>query len=235
MLGPLDYVLWCLGVLAEIAVVVCVIRTKSFLRYYSLVFYILCDAIVTSGLFYCVHEYGYSSARYAYFYYYSDSLLTLLLFWAVIQFYLQTFEEMGASKYIGWAAAIMIVTTAIFSYAVVHQNRGNLTGRFVVELGQNLYFVGVVLTYLLWGAILRLRETRMRLIQLVLALGIYFSADAMTYALRNLFPSPSLEYAVLRWIPPIMGVWLPLAWAYTMAKVPEDSRLTPARLMVKAQ
>ncbi|MGA3300909.1 MAG: hypothetical protein ABSD87_12530 [Candidatus Acidiferrales bacterium] len=148
---------------------------------------------------------------------------------------MQTFEEMGASKYIGWAAAIMIVTTAIFSYAVVHQNRGNLTGRFVVELGQNLYFVGVVLTYLLWGAILRLRETRMRLIQLVLALGIYFSADAMTYALRNLFPSPSLEYAVLRWIPPIMGVWLPLAWAYTMAKVPEDSRLTPARLMVKAQ
>src|ERR1700677_1368705 len=53
MLGPLDYVLWCLGVLAEIAVVVCVVRTKSFLRYYSLVFYILCDAIVTSGL--CGH------------------------------------------------------------------------------------------------------------------------------------------------------------------------------------
>ena len=98
---------------------------------------------------------------------------------------------------------------------------------------QNLYFVGVVLTYLLWGAILKLRETRMRLIQLVLALGIYFSADAMAYALRNLFPS--LEPVVLRWIPPIMGVWLPLAWAYTMAKVSEDSRLAPARLMVKAQ
>jgi amino acid permease len=65
MLGPLDYALWCLGVLAEIAVVVCVIRTKSFLRYYSLVFYILCDAIVTSGLFYCVHYYGYSSTQYA--------------------------------------------------------------------------------------------------------------------------------------------------------------------------
>jgi hypothetical protein len=80
---------------------------------------------------------------------------------------------------------------------------------------------------------LKLRETRVRLIQLVLALGIYFSADAMTYALRNLFPS--LEPLVLRWIPPIMGVWLPLAWAYTMAKVSEDSRLTPARLMVKAQ
>jgi hypothetical protein len=232
MLGPVDYVLWFLGVLAEIAVVVCVVRRRSFRRYYSLVFYILCDICVTFGLFYCVKHFGFTSPRYAYFYYYSDSLLTLLLFWVIIQFYLQTFEEMGASQYIGWAAAIMIVATAVFSYAVVHQNRGNLTSRFVVELGQNLYFVGVVLTYLLWGAILKLRETRMRLIQLVLALGIYFSADAVAYALRNLFPS--LQPNFLRWIPPMMGVWLPVAWAYTMTKVSEDSRLAPARLMVKA-
>jgi hypothetical protein len=231
MLGPVDYVLWFLGVLAEIAVVVCVVRRRSFRRYYSLVFYILCDICVTFGLFYCVKHFGFTSPRYAYFYYYSDSLLTLLLFWVIIQFYLQTFEEMGASQYIGWAAAIMIVATAVFSYAVVHQNRGNLTSRFVVELGQNLYFVGVVLTYLLWGAILKLRETRMRLIQLVLALGIYFSADAVAYALRNLFPS--LQPNFLRWIPPMMGVWLPVAWAYTMTKVSEDSRLAPARLMVK--
>jgi hypothetical protein len=231
MLGPVDYVLWFLGVLAEIAVVVCVFRRRSFRRYYSLVFYILCDICVTFGLFYCVKHFGFTSPRYAYFYYYSDSLLTLLLFWVIIQFYLQTFEEMGASQYIGWAAAIMIVATAVFSYAVVHQNRGNLTSRFVVELGQNLYFVGVVLTYLLWGAILKLRETRMRLIQLVLALGIYFSADAVAYALRNLFPS--LQPNFLRWIPPMMGVWLPVAWAYTMTKVSEDSRLAPARLMVK--
>jgi hypothetical protein len=236
MLGPVDYVLWFLGVLAEIAVVVCVFRRRSFRRrsfrrYYSLVFYILCDICVTFGLYYCVKHFGFTSPRYAYFYYYSDSLLTLLLFWVIIQFYLQTFEEMGASQYIGWAAAIMIVATAVFSYAVVHQNRGNLTSRFVVELGQNLYFVGVVLTYLLWGAILKLRETRMRLIQLVLALGIYFSADAVAYALRNLFPS--LQPNFLRWIPPMMGVWLPVAWAYTMTKVSEDSRLAPARLMVK--
>src|SRR6202046_3649246 len=206
MLGPVDYAVWCLGFLAEILVVVCAIRNKSWTRYFPLVFYILCDALVTFGLFYCVRYYGFSSPKYVYFYYYSDSLPTLLLFWVVIQFYLQAFEEMGASQYIRIAAAILIVATAIFSYAVVHQNRTHLTSRFVVELGQNFYFVGVVLTYLLWGAILKLRETRMRLIQLVLALGIYFSADAMAYALRNLFPSPSLEYAVLRWIPPIMGV-----------------------------
>jgi hypothetical protein len=233
MLGPVDYALWCLGFLAEIYLVVCAVRNRDWLRYFPLIFYILCDAVVTFGLYYCVHHFGFTSSKYVYFYYYSDSSLTLLLFWVIIQFYLQVFEEMGASDYIRGAAAILIIATAVFSYAVVHQNRTHLTSRFVVELGQNFYFVGVVLTYLLWGAILKLRETRMRLIQLVLALGIYFSVDAGTYALRNLFPG--LQPSILRWIPPMMGVWLPMAWAYTMTKVPEDSRLAPAELVVKTQ
>src|SRR6202042_617703 len=193
----------------------------------------LCDALVTWGQYYCVHHFGFESTTYVYFYYYPDSLLNVLMFWVIIKFYQETFAEMGVSRYIRGAAMMLILLTAVFSYAVVHQNRTHLTSRFVVEIGQNFCFVGVVLTYLLWGAILKLRETRMRLIQLVLALGIYFSATAGTYALRNLFPG--LQPSVLRWIPPMMGVWLPMAWAYTMYKVPEESRLAPSELVVKTQ
>jgi len=100
----------------------------------------------------------------------------------------------------------------------------------VVELGQNLYFVGVVLTYVLWGAVMKLRETRMRLIQLVLSLGVYFSAYAALYALRNLFP----DVAIFKFLVPIVGTWLPLAWAYTFTKVPENARLATARLVARA-
>jgi hypothetical protein len=80
---------------------------------------------------------------------------------------------------------------------------------------------------------LKLRETRTRLIQLVLALGIYFSATAGTYALRNLFPA--LQPSLLKWVPPLFGMWLPLAWAYTFTRIPEDARLATARLMEKHQ
>ncbi|HKW89977.1 MAG TPA: hypothetical protein VJN21_14595, partial [Candidatus Acidoferrales bacterium] len=80
----------------------------------------------------------------------------------------------------------------------------------------------------LWGAILKLRETRTRLVQLVLALGIFFSADAATYALRNLFPTFQGEF--LKFIPPLLGAFLPLAWAYTFTKIPEEARLLTARL-----
>jgi hypothetical protein len=233
MLGPFDYAIWIVGFLVEIAVVVCVFYRREVLRYLSLTIYMLCAALVNCGQYFYVDRYGYSSPQYFYYYYYTESLLLILLIWTIIQFYQQTFDEMNVRGYIRGAAVLLLLATALFSYVVVHENRDHLTSRFVVELGQNLHFVGVVLTYVLWGAILKLRETRTRLIQLVLALGVYFSATACTYALRNLFPG--LQPFVLRWVPPIMGMWLPIAWAYTFAKVSEDARLATARLVVRAR
>jgi hypothetical protein len=231
MLGPFDYVIWIVGFLSEIGLVVCIIYRKDLFRYLSLTIYMLCVGLVSCGQYWCVERFGYTSHEYFYCYYYTESLLTILLFWTIIQFYQQTFIEMNLSGYIRGAAALLLFATALFSYTVVHENRNHLTTHFVVELGQNLHFVGVVLTYLLWGAILKLRETRTRLIQFVLALGIYFSATACTYALKNLFPN----LHVLRWVPPIIGLWLPLAWAYTFAKVSEDSRIATARLVARAR
>jgi hypothetical protein len=108
-----------------------------------------------------------------------------------------------------------------------------LTTRFAVDLSRNLYFVGVILTYVLWGAVLKLRETRTHLIQLVLALGVFFSASAATYALRNLFPG--LELSVLKWMPPVVAIWLPAAWAFTFMKVSEGERLETTQLLARAR
>ncbi|MGA7626486.1 MAG: hypothetical protein WB630_04665 [Candidatus Acidiferrales bacterium] len=233
MLGPFDYGVWLIGFLLEIYVIVCAISRRDFLRYLGINVYMGAAALVTLGEFLSVRHYGFQSIGYRYIYYYSESSLTILLFWVIIQCYQQVFAEMEVSRYIRRAAAFLLIATCFFSYVVIHENKDHLTSRFVVELGQNLYFVGLVLTYLLWGAVLTLRETRARLIQVVLALGVYFSASAGIYALRNLFPV--LQPSILRWLPPLMGVWLPLAWSYTFTKVPDDARLMPARLMVKAR
>jgi hypothetical protein len=229
MLGPVDYIIWFVAFLAEGYVVVRALAKKEFLPYFSLNFYMLAVGSVSAGEYYYLHRFGFASVQYRYFYYYSDFFLTVFLFFAVTGLYEHVFREMKVSQYIRLTAAFLLVATAAFSYLVVQQHREHLTGRFVVDLGQNLYFVGVVLTYLLWGAVLKLRETRARLIQLVLALGIYFSASAATYALRNLFSG--LEF--LKIIPPLVNTWLPLAWAYTFTKVPEDARLATARLAAR--
>jgi hypothetical protein len=227
-LGPFDYAFWLVGFLLEAYVVVCSFYRRAFLRYIPLTIYMFIVALVNGGQYHIIHTYGLRSSQYFYYYYYSDSLLFILMYLVVIHFYQQVFAEMKVERYIRGAAVLLLAATALFSYIVVHEHKDHLTTNFVVELEQNLSFVGVVLIYLLWGAILKLRETRTRLIQLVLALGISYSATAGTYALRNLFPDASM----LRWVPPVIGVWLPLAWAYTFTRVSEESRLVTARLAV---
>jgi hypothetical protein len=233
MLSRIDYAIWIVGFLVEVSAVVCFLVRRNFLRYIFLSLYLLAASLVTVGQYLCIKKFGWSSVEYWYYYYYSESLLTILLFFVIIQFYDLVFQELNASRYVRRGAIALVGATALFSYLVIRANQDHLMSRFVVELGQNLYFVGVVLTYLLWGAILKLRETRTRLIQLVLALGVYFSATAAAYALRNLFPS--LQPAVLRWVPPIVGIWLPAAWAFTMMKVSEDARLVTSHLLARAR
>lgn len=233
MLGPFDYIVAVLSFCAELYVVVRLVSARSELRYFSLATYMLATVVGTGAQYFFLRTYGFQSTQYLYCYYYSDALLTISLFFVVMSFYRQVFQQLGAGKYVRGASVLLLSTTALFSFAVVHQNRDHLTDRFVVEMSQNLYFVGVVLTYLLWGAILKLKETRTRLIQLVLALGIFFSADAAGYALRNLFPG--LEPNFLKWVPPIVGTFLPLAWAYTFTKIPEEARLLTAKLATSHQ
>jgi hypothetical protein len=232
-LSPFDYAFWISGFLFEVLVVVCSAYRKEFLRYFAINFFMLATALVSVVDFIVSRQYGRASEIYVYVYYYTESLLTISLYFVIMGFYRRTLEEMKVSRYVRGATVLLLACTAAFSYLVVRQNNDHLTGRFVVELGQNLHFVGVVLTYVLWGTLLKVRETRTRLVQLVLAIGVYVSATAATYALRNLFPG--LESAVLRFIPPMLGTFLPLAWAYTFFKVPEDARLMPARLLARAR
>jgi hypothetical protein len=233
MPGSYSIALWVIGVLIELYVVVCSGYQKNFLRDIPINVYMFSAAAVTCGQAICMYRFGFTSRPYSYYYYYTDSLLTILMFWVIIHFYQEVFKEMHVSRYVRQAAVLLLLATAFFSYLVVHQHSDHLTARFVVEIGQNLYFVGLVLTYLLWGALLKLHESRMKLVQLVLGLGVYFSASAGSYAIGNLFPG--LYTPFLRFLLPILGLWLPVAWAYTFTKVPDDARLAPGSLLARAR
>jgi hypothetical protein len=227
VLGPVDYALWFLCALLEAGVVVCALYKRSFTRYLTLNLYMLTALLLTVGRFFVFASFGLTSHEYLYFYYYSDALLTICLFFALMQLYARVFEEMGVSRYLRMGAIILLGGTALFSYQVVMSSSHKMLTRFVVELSQNLYFVGVVLTYLLWGAVLKLHETRTRLIHLVLGLGVYFSAFAANYAMRNLYPQFSM---IWMYVPPLMAIWLPASWAYTYWRIPEEARLAPSRV-----
>lgn len=227
MPGSFGSAIWFLGDVLEIAVVVCSIAKGSFRRYLCLNLYMLFLFLGSIGRFQVLNHYGLASSEYAYFYFYSDALLTILLYFALITLYLHVFDEMQVEKYVRLSALLLLAGTAIFSYMVVHQSQHKMLSHFFFELSQNLYFVGLALTYVLWGAILKLRETRTQLIQLVLSLGLHFSALAATYAIRNLYPT--FEYA---FFVQATGLILPLAWAYAFWRLSPDARMAPSRLAV---
>ncbi len=228
MPGSLGYAIWLLATLLEVAVVVCATRRHCFGRYLCLNLYMVFSLFVSVVRYEVLSHFGLRSSQYLYCYYYSDTVLTIFLYLALITLYLHVFDEMKVGKYVRLAAIMLLAGTALFSYAVVQQSSQRMVTSFVYELSQNLYFVGLVLTYVLWGAILKLRETRTQLIQLVLSLGVYFSAFAATFALGNMFPNlQSVTYIV-----PVFGCLLPLAWAYAFWRLAPDARMAPARLAV---
>lgn len=229
MPGPFTYFIWFLGIFCEAAVLVCALKKGAFRRYLLLNLYMAGLMVVELGRYKILSQYGQSSPQYAYFYYYSDALLTICLYFALCTLYSHVFSEMKAERYVKLGALLLLAGTAAFSGAVVLQSSTKILTHFVFELSQNLYFVGVVLTYVLWAAILKLRETRTRLIQLVLSLGIYFSLLAANYAIRNLYPQFGSVVGVLA---PIIGTFLPVAWAYAFWRLPEEARLAPSRLAV---
>lgn len=229
MPGPFAYFVWLVGLLCEAAVLVCAFKKHAVRRYFLLNLYMAGVIVVELGRFKILSEYGLKSTQYQYFYYYSDAILTIFLYFALSTLYSHVFSEMNAERYVKMGTLLLLAGTALFTYAVVQQSATKLVTHFVVELSQNLYFVGLVLTYVLWGAILKLRETRTRLIQLVLSLGVYFSLFAANYAIRNLYPPLSSVFVPLV---QVFGIFLPLAWAYAFWRLPEEARLVPARLAV---
>lgn len=207
--------------------VVCAVRSHSLRRYIFLNIYMASSFLVTGGRYYYLSHWGIKSHEYAYFYFYSDALLTIGLYFALLNLYSLVFDEMKVERYLRVGAILLLGGTAWFSYAVVQQSSHRILSHFAYELSQNLYFVGLVLTYVLWGAILKLRETRARLVQFVLALGVYFSAFAADYALRNLYPN---SQSVFHYLTPLLGCILPAAWTFSFLGVSEEARLAPARL-----
>lgn len=232
MPGPFALIVWLLCTLFEASVVACSLAKGSFRRYLAPNVYMLVCFLTNVGRFKILSSYGLNSVEYAYFYYYSDLLLIIGLFFALISLYSQVFEEMGAEKYVRFGAVLLLLGTSIVSFAIVEQSSGRIVSRLVVEVAQNLYFVGLVLTYLLWGAILKVRETRAQLVQVVLSLGLYFSVFAASCALRNLYPS---LHSVWPYLMPIADCILPLTWAYAFWRVPEAARMVPRRLAAVAR
>jgi hypothetical protein len=239
MPGLLGYLIWITGPVLQAYVVVRAIKRKELLLYPAVNFYMLSACLITVVQMSVYQLYGFGSSQYFYSYYWGDSLLIVALYFAVKGLYKHVFRDLAARAMIPGAFVILLVATVLYSCVAAYYHNAGVSTQFNAKqatkffsgLSQNLYFVGVVLTYLLWVAMLRLRETRLRLVQLVLALGMYFSACAALFALKNLFP----DLMIIKSLTPVVNLCLPAAWAYTFTQIPEEARLATDRLALRSR
>src|ERR1700740_835062 len=71
--------------------------------------------LLSVGRFYMLNEFGLRSIEYKYFYYYSDAVLTIFLYLALITLYLNVFDDMKVEKFVRLAAVLLLAGTALFS------------------------------------------------------------------------------------------------------------------------
>jgi hypothetical protein len=220
MPSAFDYALWFVGTLLYFCVIVMNLRNREFTRYLALNIYAAVCVATTAGEWLVFEKYGFASPQYAYFYYYAESILSVLLYAVVSGFYDQLMKKIGAGRRIRMVTLVILGATILLAFSIVQTNRAHLTSRFVVELGRDLNFVGGVLTYILLMSLTKVSAPSRKWSQLVSALGIYFFGIALVYGIRMVHP----EWRVLRVLVPVSGVWMALAWTYTFATVHAPER-----------
>ncbi|HEV3375221.1 MAG TPA: hypothetical protein VG051_05910, partial [Candidatus Acidoferrum sp.] len=126
MPGPFEYSIWILCTLLEASVVVCSLLRHSFRRYFTLNLYMIASFATSVGRYVVLARSGFTSDEYNYFYYYSDAILTICLYFVLMGLYSFVFEELGAATYIRAFSMLLLAGTALFSYGVIHQSENRM-------------------------------------------------------------------------------------------------------------
>src|SRR5262249_36513893 len=116
---------------------------KAYTQHFMLVLYVCACLAVDVGRYSLITTSGYTSGPYYYFYFYSGAVLTIGLYLVLMSLYSHVFRDMGVNRQIRIPATVLLAGTAAISYYMVASSSQRFITRFVVELGQNLYFVGV--------------------------------------------------------------------------------------------
>ncbi len=227
MVGTYELSIEVLSVLLALGTMVVCARQGFFNRYLFLNAYLLTNVVFTLGCYYVRSLYGYTSLEYYYFYYVGDAIPNVIGYLLIGSFFDRLLRESVFHKYVRPTLAIFFVLIVGISAFFIVGSVEHLYSEFVLELQQNLYFVGVLLTFLLWMSVSYLDVRSRRFSLLVSGLGVYFAAHAASYALRFLFSS--LE-APMTAVPPLAYTFMVGLWLYTFLWVPEEEvAVQPAR------
>ncbi len=225
--SPLHQFLNYSGICALLLLTFQIIRQRLTRRYFAVACYAIVASITAIGATVAAYVFNRDWA-FGFFFAYGECLQTIFLYLALIELLESVIGELQLSRVVRWMTLALLLLTVGFAWWKVQDIKNNLSSRFFYELSANLYYIGMILSLILWGAIRKLGETRARLIHLSLSLGVYFSAQALFYLFIQVGPRALNAYLVLPF--QIVSISLPIFWAFTFTMIPETARLSPSQM-----
>jgi hypothetical protein len=211
MISSADMVLWVYDTVLSVFVAFVIIIRGQFRRFSVLATYFAIVAPVSLLRMHVLYAYGLASSEYAYFYYFSDLLLCVFLYFAVVTLYRKVFPAKKSHLRVRVGSVLIAAGVGILSLAIVQATSGRLIPPWFVVYSQDLYPVSAVAALVLFGFAARKPNVPKPVHQLAFVFAGYYLVLTLMYTIR---------YFSRRWGVPLGGLvgffemWLPLGVAY---------------------
>lgn len=217
-MGLFSYGVWAAICLAKSIALVAAFLRRPYRHLNSLKGYLTVSLLGEVCEFLALHRYGFTSPQYRYAYFASDLTITILGFFVLVHLLELAFEQTSV-KLPGLRTGAMLVFSgaATLSGFFTFEQFGHSLPAFSSQLEQNLSFVGMVLTVLLWIAMNVMRLPGVRFRRVVLAFGVLYSSGAIIYSIHSLFG----QFSEWRYLVPLSTLLEAGLLAYTLV-APEE-------------
>lgn len=166
------------------------------------------SALVEWMRFEVLRQFGLNSSQYRYTFYYSDYLLTVLLYFAVTEHLVRVCDSRTARISARIGCFLLAVCVGMFSLALVAESSAKFLTHLVIEFSDNLYCATIGLTLLVFVASLWNRRVSIHDRVLAFVLASYMALISWQFLMRNLYPGfHSIVYTnALLWMMLLLGV-----------------------------
>jgi hypothetical protein len=188
MISSADMVLWVYATVLSAYVAFFIIVRGQFRRFFALTMYFAIMAAVDLLQMHVLNAYGYTSPEYGYFYYFSDLLRCVLLYFVIATLYRKVFPAEKDHLRLRVGSIVIAAGVGIWSLAIVQAASSRLISRWIVEYNQDLYFVSAVAAVILFGVATNKPNVPKPIHQLAFVFAGYYFFFALVWMIGNLSP-----------------------------------------------
>ena len=212
MLSLADLSLWLLTTLVQAFVVYLFLIQGLFRKFLFLNCYLLLSVTISLGRYFVFSHFGLASSAYAYFYYFTDAVLTLFLYLSICELGVRLMgTRISRKRVVLWSVSALFAM-AWLSLSVASPSSSRMATAFVVDLSQSIFFVCCLAIALLWAWKLRNDSNDRIADRLVNVLSVYFLLFLLVYGARQWTPHVSS----LNTLYPMFSAWLPLGCGFAL-------------------